>query len=711
MKRILLTLGVCLLAGSALVLCNNKEELIEAKADSGSAELLFAHGTPGVDKFYNYCPSVMQESDGTRHIYYCTNKVAGNVTDYIGYRKGTLQSNGTYSYSNESIVLSPTSGTWDERHTCDPSVIKGSFTYSSHNYSYLMAYLGCITNDNSHNEVGLAVSDAPSGPWTKVDSLNPFEHFTGTSGYDGWEWGYGQASLISIDKAGQVLFTFTAGERSGTHIYVEKWDFSNLNSPVQLATRKQVGFTGLKNVNGTADSVLNNVDFAYDEATGRIYGIRDNHPSAELNPTVAPAAQLFYVEQHSSDTSIGGNLFKYASFQILKNLDYSVTGLSRNHNCGLVRDEFGHLNNPSEIEVILTDGEENSTNDWWTALATYRLYSYKVSINNTTGAYTIDVGANITYTQTSTDYLGTFRMMPQDNNWSSGNAIALRIRNNTGVDTPIRIAFNCTNDSRNRALSNADESKVYYLLSAGGVLNQYPYRTWDGDVWLKPNFDGWLIMKKDDQVVDTSYNNQGTFTWSSIFAMYFTIQTYYDYYADYDVGDIYCVNFVNNVMTRVKPVFQSGLVTSANTTNSFVPDYYGEYVNISRNNEMFIPVVGFIDQLITVDSCSDIVNTYQTLLPIYNSFANNSLLLNYFNSASIYDYAYGDTSHNNGLTTSYLASAKWAWIVNKATSQQSNYLSLIKEKSHLMIILVVFSVCVGASLVPYLLIRKRRRIK
>ena len=112
-------------------------------------------------------------------------------------------------------------------------------------------------------------------------------------------------------------------------------------------------------------------------------------------------------------------IFKYATFKVIKDINQSVSGLARNHNCGLVRDEYGHLNNPSQIEVVITDGIENS--NWWSALASYRLYSYKVDINRTTNDYTIDVGANITYTQTSTDYLATFRMLPNDNNWSKCN--------------------------------------------------------------------------------------------------------------------------------------------------------------------------------------------------------------------------------------------------------------------------------------------------
>ena len=35
-----------------------------------------------------------------------------------------------------------------------------------------------------------------------------------------------------------------------------------------------------------------------------------------------------------------------------KDLSVKETGLARNHNCGLVRDEYGHLNNPKEIEGV-----------------------------------------------------------------------------------------------------------------------------------------------------------------------------------------------------------------------------------------------------------------------------------------------------------------------------------------------------------------------
>ena len=44
---------------------------------------------------YNYCPTVITEPDGTRYIYYCTNKDSYKVIDYVGCRKGTPNADGS----------------------------------------------------------------------------------------------------------------------------------------------------------------------------------------------------------------------------------------------------------------------------------------------------------------------------------------------------------------------------------------------------------------------------------------------------------------------------------------------------------------------------------------------------------------------------------------------------------------------------------------
>lgn len=700
------------LSVSAIALSVANKEVKKVKATSDSASIIFGHGVPEVDLFYNYCPTVMEESDGTRHVYYCTNTVAGNVTDYIGYRKGTLQGDGSYSYSSESIVLSPTADKWDSRHTCDPNIIKGTFTYNSHNYSYLLAYLGCVTSDNSHNEIGLAVSDNPEGPFTKVDALNPFKHFAGTSGYEGWEWGYGQASMISIDKQGQVLFTYTVGEKNGTYVNVEKWNFSNLNSPSQIGATTKVFTNGLKKVDGTSDPTLNNVDFAYDEVSKRIYAIRDNHPNATLYPDVATNAQILYVEPHKSDTSIGGNLYKFGTWKLVKELNKASTDLDRNHNCCLVRDEYGHLNNPSEIECIITDGYENSENNWWQALSTYRLYSYKVTVNSMNSDYMLDVGANITYNYTEELDIPAFRIMPQSQDFSSGNAIAIRIRENHGTDTPLRISFNCTSNYRKRALINEDESKKYYLVNLDGTYQEYPYRTWDGDVWLKNHFDGYLVMLKDDQVTDTTYGNEGTFTWSSIYATYFALETHYDSYADYDIGDMYTCTF-DSGLSLVRPILQCGLVSETNTSNTFVLDYLGESrININRNNPTFISVVELVDKVLNINPCSDSSTTgykaYPSLLSSYQTISLNGTMLDYFNSVEVYDYVSGDTGHIGNMTNKVSISDKLTYIGQRYSGGASTNIMKMVNTSTIMVVIIAVSIT-STCLFAYILINKKKR--
>ena len=143
--------------------------------NEGEVKLLFKHseeetvGDDGEDYFYNYCPSIFIE-DNVQHVYYCTNKDEGNVTDYVGYRTGQITNNKLEYSSETKFVLSHgENGSWDSRHACDPSVIKGEFKFHGEQYSYLMAYLGCVPSDCTLNETGIAVSKTPEGPWVKCD--------------------------------------------------------------------------------------------------------------------------------------------------------------------------------------------------------------------------------------------------------------------------------------------------------------------------------------------------------------------------------------------------------------------------------------------------------------------------------------------------------------------------------------------------------------
>ncbi len=312
---------------------------------------------------YNYCPSVMQMADGTAYIYYCTNKDSNRVIDYIGCRKGTRQSDGNILWGYEKIVLSPTEGSWDAMHTCDPSVVAGDFNYNGENYKYLMAYLGCTSTDNQENKIGFAVAKTPEGPFLKVGN-SPFIDFTKESGVNAFQWGVGQPSLINFDKQSKIILFYTKGDKNGTRTIAEEWELSNLNSPVRN-TSVPLSVSGLTNLLGGGD-IINNADFAYDSVKGRFYASSDCHPNPEDAPDFI--SSHFRITYFSASSS-----FSEARWRTLATVGVDQTKYPRNHNTGILRDEYGHMIDSRYVTVFYTMSITGSDSLW-----SYRIYNYNV---------------------------------------------------------------------------------------------------------------------------------------------------------------------------------------------------------------------------------------------------------------------------------------------------------------------------------------------
>ncbi len=339
--------------------------------------------------FYNYCPTIIMEGNAIMHIWYCSNKTSGNVTDYVAYRRGDLQADGRWVFTEKSLVLQPTAGTWDERHTCDPAVVKGAFEYKGLDYSYLMAYLGCVTNDSSRNEIGIAVAQSPEGPWIKVVEANPIANYYESPEYvgDRWTWGYGQPSLVSVDQAGQVLLFYTKGIATGTFEAVELWDFSDLDTPVKTASA-EVSNAGIVNAGGGSD-VINNADFAYDPYSKRLYVVKEDFPyPTDENPTWVTASNTVEYINLGEETYPGASLFQATTlrWQKVGSIGPNETGFARVHNCGILTDPYGWLINPFQIPIVYTMSDLSSdypqwgSGGQWPSLHTYRLHGYLLEI-------------------------------------------------------------------------------------------------------------------------------------------------------------------------------------------------------------------------------------------------------------------------------------------------------------------------------------------
>ena len=376
-----------------------KQEDYQVSDDKG--EVAFTQELFGDDitkNFYNYCPSIMTEGR-TMHIWYCSNKDDSRVIDYVAYRKGTLHDDGKWTFSDKQLVLQGTSGQWDGQHVCDPTVVKGEFSYKSEKYGYMMAYLGCTTTDNTKNEVGIAFAKNPEGPYVKADNVNPIGNFYkdfGLSRTDSSQntdipanksWGYGQPSLISVDKKGTVILFYAKGTPKGTYTTAEMWDMSNADSP-RLLKSGDVSEIGITNAGGSNDCI-NNADFAYDPVLNRLYCVKEDFPyptDSGIN-WIAGSNTVFYMQLDGSGDGIFNQVFDAEArmtWTKVGAINQGLTGFIRNHNCGIVTDEYGWLQNFNQLPIVYTmslsyNDFYNSTDKWpgggqWPALHTYRLH-------------------------------------------------------------------------------------------------------------------------------------------------------------------------------------------------------------------------------------------------------------------------------------------------------------------------------------------------
>ena len=343
-------------------------------------------------KKYNYCPAIIYDTEDGKnimHIWYCTNKDSGVIMDYIGYRKGVEQEDGKWLFSDEEIVLSPTADTWDARHTCDPSVIKGEFNYKGVTYYYLMAYLGCTSEDYQKNETGFALSITPYGPWVKIDEINPivpwyddgnieteeakYQSYKGTNSI---YWGTGMPSLVSIDGKGRFLFFYQSTLR-GTG--VKEVDLSDAENPIVKYTTSLVS----KNtVNSQGQYCRISIpDFAYDPVNKRFYvtSVTNERNPADVTLTrVNSHSYVAYLENIESMEDLS-NLLNGGSYswKMLGHVGPSETGWERNHNPGIVKDCYGMIPNANKIQIIVSTGHNSWPNE---NIFTYRLFGYTFNI-------------------------------------------------------------------------------------------------------------------------------------------------------------------------------------------------------------------------------------------------------------------------------------------------------------------------------------------
>ncbi|MBN1131936.1 MAG: sugar-binding protein [Bacteroidales bacterium] len=286
---------------------------------------------------YAYCPSVIEEGD-LQHVFFCGNPRENRFVDNIYYM--TIDREG--QTSEPKSVLQPTDveDFWDDQHNCDPSVVRGNFVYKGVSYNYAMFFLGS-NRDFYYNEIGVAFADRlDADSWDKYDTVflaKPWSYAGDMQINDHKAWGIGQPDAITIKpENGDVLLTYTRGDNEGTRVVYRIISGMKKVENMVIGPERSIPVQGIYQYNTTAGDYLSNVSIALDKFNDQFVIIRQMSPLSVLYPT--------FIHSYLEVTRIGSIDFYTGtgSWEPVVQITPEDTGYPRNHNPGLVRDEYGN---------------------------------------------------------------------------------------------------------------------------------------------------------------------------------------------------------------------------------------------------------------------------------------------------------------------------------------------------------------------------------
>ena len=294
----------------------------------------FVFGFQGQSK-YSYCPSALKQADGTVHLYFCGNPENLIMVDNIFHIK--INPDGTQTAA-KSVLQPSVPGSWDDHHTCDPSVIEGNFTWKNTTYKYAMFFLSNMYGVY-YNEIGVAFSnDLDADSWVKYPQQIVKKTWSSEGdqeiGGGGKSWGVGQPSVVSLDGKGKLLLTYTVGDIGGTRIVWAEADFSNMDT-YSISTPQTIVQTGLKAIDNQSRDYTCNSEFAIDKDADKIVMIRPIQPMPNDYPNYLNSSLEIDYMNLSDFTNQRGNWTQ------IYRITPDDTGYPRNHNATLLRDNFG----------------------------------------------------------------------------------------------------------------------------------------------------------------------------------------------------------------------------------------------------------------------------------------------------------------------------------------------------------------------------------
>jgi hypothetical protein len=295
----------------------------------------------GLANNYNYSPTVIQ-TGSTQQFWWCSAAASQNQpngSDGIIYE--SINSQSGQIVGPQLVLAEGVQGAWDYAFTCNPKVVKGSFTNplgTGVNFTYAMYYVGTAQADGTLNSIGVAFSN-DGITWSKYAS--PVITYTGSDvGVNGNanKYGIGQPAAYN-SNGGSGIWLFFEGNGGQDHFKVTSTDGIHFTNQ-QILTKN-----GLQQVQiaGQSSSTPESWgDMAYDSTAGLWYAAYNmiGRPSVTTGG-VAERGQVGVIVYSIPNSSLisGATPWKQVT-----SIDTNLTGYEGNFLSSFLRDSYGNIN-------------------------------------------------------------------------------------------------------------------------------------------------------------------------------------------------------------------------------------------------------------------------------------------------------------------------------------------------------------------------------
>lgn len=202
----------------------------------------------------------------------------------------------------------------------------------------------------------------------------------------------------------------------------------------------------------------------------------------------------------------------------------------------------------------------------------------KEANSNSKFTSTLEGGVTVSYVTAPQNLTSALKITPNVSQDFSGDGLAFRIKNNIldGGGSPMFLYINETDSDR----VAAKPGESYYLYSLDGAENQVAFRDGDNAIVLPASFDGYIYVPYSGmQILDGYGNGNKTMNYSSIYAIYLEVNTYYDAFSNFSIGGVEILKDGKSQM-----VLDPSKLNDLTYANYYSKDYNGEYINISHKS-------------------------------------------------------------------------------------------------------------------------------